>query len=154
VYTIMLGTTVVEVCICLVFITSALANQECEPKFHANAEGLPFSDAVQMGDTLYVSGQIGISEGSLADGFVNQFKVAMGNLKTVLESHGSSLKDVVKMNIWLADMSDYEELNTHYKTFFEGDFPARAAMQVGALPLEALVEVEAIGLVRRTNENY
>jgi len=109
---------------------------------------LPFSEAVQIGNTLYMSGQIGNIPGSLklpAGGIKAESKQVLDNIKTSLEAHGYSLDDVVKCTAMLADMNEWAAFNDVYKTYFkDGRFPARSAFGATALAYNARVELECI----------
>ena len=107
----------------------------------------PYSQAVMCGDTLYLSGQVGIdpAEGRIvADAVDGQALQVMKNLGAVLEAAGMSFGNVVKTTIYLVSMDDFQTVNGVYGEFFESDPPARATLQVAALPLGALVAVEAV----------
>jgi 2-iminobutanoate/2-iminopropanoate deaminase len=107
--------------------------------------GVPLSEAVRVGDTLYLSGQIGIQPGTLKlvpGGIKEESRQTMSNIKTSLEAHGYSMSDVVKCTVMLADIAKWGEFNEVYKTFFSGHFPARSAMGVSGLAIGAQVEVE------------
>lgn len=109
---------------------------------------LPFSEAVQVGNTLYMSGQIGNIPGSLklpAGGIKAESKQVLDNIKTSLEAHGYSWDDVVKCTAMLADMSEWTAFNDVYKTYFkDGKYPARSAFGATALAFNARVELECI----------
>ncbi len=109
---------------------------------------LPFSEAVKVGGTLYLSGQIGNIPGSLElaeGGITGQTPQVMGNIKTALEAHGYTLSDVVKCTVFLADMSEWAAFNAIYATYFPvGRFPARSALGSTGLAFDARVEVECI----------
>lgn len=109
---------------------------------------LPFSEAVRVGNTLYLSGQIAVVPGSMkiiAGGIQAEARQTMQNIKTTLEAHGYSLNDVVKCSVMLADMSDWGAFNDVYKTFFTaGRYPARSAFGATGLALGARLEVECI----------
>jgi len=109
--------------------------------------GVPLSEAVRVGDTLYLSGQIGIQPGTLKlvpGGIREEARQAMNNIKTSLEAHGYSMSDVVKCTAMLADIAKWAEFNEVYKTFFTGHFPARSALGVSGLAMGAQVEVECM----------
>ncbi len=109
--------------------------------------GVPLSEAVRVGDTLYLSGQIGIQPGTLKlvpGGIKEEARQTMSNIKTSLEAHGYSMSDVVKCTVMLADMAKWGEFNEVYKTYFSGHFPARSAMGVSGLAIGAQVEVECM----------
>jgi 2-iminobutanoate/2-iminopropanoate deaminase len=104
---------------------------------------LPFRPAVSAGGWLAVSGQIGMKDGVLADGARAQAAQALANLRSVVESHGAGLGDVVKTNVFLVTMDDYAVMNEEYARVFSTDQPARSAVAVHQLPLGAVVEIEA-----------
>ncbi len=116
--------------------------------------GLPFSEAVRHGDTLYLSGQIGVVPGSLKiipGGIKEEARQTMQNIKTSLEAHGYSMKQLVKCTVMLADMGDWPTFNEIYKTFFAGNYPARSAFGANGLALGAKVEVECIAAVGKAD---
>ncbi len=118
--------------------------------------GLPFSEAVRHGDTLYLSGQIGVVPGSLKiipGGIKEEARQTMQNIKTSLEAHGYSMKQLVKCTVMLADMADWPTFNEIYKTFFTGNYPARSAFGANGLALGAKVEVECIAAVGKADTN-
>ena len=107
----------------------------------------PYSQAVQAGNLLFVSGQIPIdpATGSLAgDDIVTQTRQSLTNVRSILEAAGYSLSDVVKATVLLADMGDFAAMNAVYAEFFTTDCPARAAFAVKELPKGAKVEIEVI----------
>ena len=109
--------------------------------------GLPFSEAVRVGQVLYLSGQIGNTPGTmmLVDGGLDaQTRQAMSNIQAILQAHGYTLADLVKCSVMLADMGRWSEFNEAYRTFFTDRFPARSAMGVSGLALGAQVEIECI----------
>lgn len=111
---------------------------------------LPFSEAVQLGDTLHVSGQIGIQPGTLtlvSGGIVPEARLAIENMRAVLERHGSGLRHVVKCTIFLADIADWPAFNEVYREFFKTPLPARSALAASGLALGARVELECIAFV-------
>ncbi|CZF86011.1 RidA family protein [Grimontia marina] len=108
---------------------------------------LPFSEAVRVDNTLYLSGQIGILPGTLklAPGGVQaESKQTMENIKISLEANGYSMSDLVKCTVMLADISEWATFNEVYKTYFSGKYPARSAFGANGLALGAKVEVECI----------
>jgi 2-iminobutanoate/2-iminopropanoate deaminase len=103
----------------------------------------PYTPAVRAGDWLVVSGQVGLKDGELVGGVQAQVAQAIANLAGHLEAHGAALTDVVKTTVFLTHMNDYAPMNDAYVEAFGGHRPARSAVGVAALPLGALVEVEA-----------
>ncbi|MCG7411291.1 Rid family detoxifying hydrolase [Moraxella nonliquefaciens] len=105
-----------------------------------------YSQAVKVGNTVYISGQIGLDPVSmtLRDGFVAQAKQVFDNIEAIAQASGGSLADVVKFNVSLDDLNDFDELNQIFESRLTAPYPARAALEVAALPKGALVEIEAI----------
>ena len=106
----------------------------------------PYSQAVGIEALLYTSGQLGIdpATGKLVEGVEAQAKQAMLNLGAILEARGLSYANIVKTTIFLTNMADFAAVNAVYAGYFTGDFPARSCVQVAALPLGGLVEIECI----------
>jgi len=112
--------------------------------------GLPFSDAVRVGNILYLSGQIGNVPGTLElvpGGIGEETRQTLENIRTILERHGSSLDHVVKCTIMIADMSEWPAMNEVYRTFFTEHLPARSALGANGLALNASVEIECFATV-------
>jgi 2-iminobutanoate/2-iminopropanoate deaminase len=109
----------------------------------------PYSQAVQAQNILYVSGQLGIDPvtSKLVEGSVTeQAHQALKNIMAILDEAGYKMEDVVKTTVYLADIEDFVAVNKVYMNYFIQAYPARAAFQVGALPLGGLVEIEAIAI--------
>lgn len=119
-----------------------------KPIFSENAPQVvgPYSQAIQSGALIFCSGQIGIdpSTGTLVSGIEAQTHQVMKNIAAVLEAAGSSLQDVMKTTIFLADMQDYKKVNELYAGYFTEQKPARSTVQVAGLPLGALIEIEVV----------
>ena len=115
---------------------------------HAPKAVGPYSQAVEAGGALYVSGQLPIdaASGKMDEGIEAQTRQSLTNLRHILEEAGYTLGDVVKTTVFLTDMGAFAAVNAVYAKYFEGDCPARSAVQVGALPKGALVEIEAIAV--------
>ena len=113
-------------------------------------KGLPFSAAVRVGRTLYLSGQIGIDgSGKLVTGGISaETRQAMENIRATLERYGSSLDHVVKAMVMLADMSEWSEMNKVYVTYFDKHLPARSALGANGLALGARVEIECVAVLK------
>ena len=104
----------------------------------------PYTPIVRAGEWLVCSGQVGAAGGELVVGGVReQLRQALANLERLLASEGASLADVVKTTVFLTHINDYAAMNETYVEVFGGHRPARSAVAVSALPLGALVEVEA-----------
>lgn len=114
------------------------------------AGDLPFSEIVVAGDTLYLSGMIGIKPLTLEvveGGIEAESRQTMKNIKTMLEANGYSLANLAKCTVFMADISEWGTFNSVYSEFFEpGQFPARAALGGTDLALGAKVEVDCIGV--------
>lgn len=108
----------------------------------------PYVHAVQAGDLVYTSGQLGIDveAGKMAEGVAAQTENSLKNLKAILNEAGCEPKDVVKTTIFLADINDFATVNEIYGKFFEDGAPARSCFQVAALPMGGLVEIEAVAV--------
>lgn len=108
----------------------------------------PYSQAIRAGDLLFVSGQIPLdpATGELIpqQDIQSQTTRVLQNLSAILAKAGGSLDNVVKTTVFLKDMEDFAEMNQVYQTFFTTDCPARSAVQVGRLPKDVRVEIEAI----------
>ncbi|KAM4581401.1 2-iminobutanoate/2-iminopropanoate deaminase-like [Odontesthes bonariensis] len=110
----------------------------------------PYSQAVVVDRTMYVSGQLGMepASGQLVEGGVQaQTKQALVNMGEILKVAGCGYENVVKTTVLLADINDFADVNSVYKQFFSANFPARAAYQVAALPKGGLVEIEAVAVL-------
>ena len=108
----------------------------------------PYSQAVQAGPFLYISGQIGMKqEGTLVEVVREQTRQCLENLKAIVESAGGSLEQVIKTTVYLVDLSHFDEMNEVYGEYFKKHKPARATVEVSRLPKGALVEIEAIAFV-------
>ena len=117
-----------------------------------NAPGAigPYSQAIKAGGFVFVSGQIPTDPQTgefVAGGITEQTEQVLKNLKAVLEASGSSLAQVVKTTVFLADMKEFPGMNEVYATFFSGAPPARATVAAAGLPRDARVEIEAVALV-------
>lgn len=103
----------------------------------------PYRPIVRAGDLLACSGQLGLAAGTLADGVAAQLLQAVANLTLLLATEGAALSDVVKTTVFLVDMADFSLMNEAYVEAFGDCRPARSAVAVRALPLGAVVELEA-----------
>ena len=108
----------------------------------------PYAQGWKVGDMVYTSGQLGIDmeTGKLAEGVEAQARASMRNVGEILKAAGASYGDVVKTTVFLTDMGAFAAVNAVYAKHFTTDCPARSAVQVGALPKGALVEIEAIAV--------
>lgn len=106
----------------------------------------PYSQAIEAGGFIYVSGQLPINAatGAMPEDIKGQTTQSLENVKAILEEAGASMANVVKSTVFLADMSLFGPMNEVYATYFEKPFPARCAFAVKELPKQALVEIEVI----------
>lgn len=111
----------------------------------------PFSEAVRVGHMLYLSGQIGFdyANSKLAEGGIGgETRQTLENIKTTLEKHGSSMADVVKCTVYLADINEWAAMNEVYVTFFPTNPPARSALGSSGLALGARTEIECMATIK------
>jgi reactive intermediate/imine deaminase len=108
-----------------------------------------YSQAVKAGNTVYLSGQIGLDPASmqLVDGIEAQIHRVFGNLRAVAMAAGGSLADVVKLNVFLTDLGHFAKVNEIMAQYFSQPYPARAAVGVASLPRGALVEADAVMVI-------
>ena len=109
----------------------------------------PYSQAVQAGNMVFVSGQLPFvpETGALLEGTVGEMTAqSLKNIQAILEAAGYTMADVVKTTIFLKDLNDFAEVNAAYAPFFPENPPARACVQVAKLPRDACVEIEAIAV--------
>ncbi|TAH20306.1 MAG: deaminase [Cytophagales bacterium] len=109
----------------------------------------PYSQAVAKNNALYIAGQVGLDpkKGKLVGDSVDvQTRQAIENIKTIVESAGMKLSDVVQTTVYLADIKDFDKMNKVYASYFSGISPARATVQVAALPLKARIEIVAVAV--------
>ena len=105
----------------------------------------PYSQAIQAGDFLYISGQIGLNkEGEVQEGIEKQTTQVLENLKAVLEAAGADFNNIVKFTIFLDSMEDFATVNDIYASYLSEPYPARSTVEVSRLPKDLLVEMEAI----------
>ncbi|HLR01270.1 MAG TPA: RidA family protein [Virgibacillus sp.] len=106
----------------------------------------PYSQAIQAGDFLYVSGQIGINPetGDVAEGIEAQTKQVMENLKAILAEANTSFADVIKFTIYIQSMDNFATVNDIYGGYLQKPYPARATVEVSRLPKDMLVEMDAV----------
>ena len=114
----------------------------------------PYSQAIEAGGMVFVSGQLPINAetGEMAQGAQAQTRQSLENIKHILEEAGLTMGDVVKTTVFLEDMSLFGEMNEVYATYFEAPFPARSAVAVDALPKGASVEIECIAVLNKKED--
>lgn len=109
----------------------------------------PYSQAIQAGNTIYVSGQLPIdpATGAFAgEDIASQTRQSLTNIKSILNAAGADMCDVVKTTVLLADIADFAAMNAVYAEFFTAPYPARAAFQAACLPRNARVEIECVAV--------
>ena len=110
----------------------------------------PYSQAIQVGNLVYTSGQIPINPvtGVFVEGGIKeQTRQSLQNVKAILEEAGLTMSNVVKTTVFMADMNDFADMNAVYAEFFAEPYPARSAVAVKTLPKDALVEIEVVAEV-------
>jgi len=139
-----------------VALTLALAAQRSSAQEHkainlSPTRGLPFSDGIIAGNTLYVAGQEGTDESNklAAGGIAAETKAALDNIEKVVKAAGFEMKDIVSVTVYLADIHDFPEMNKIYKTVMPDPKPARATIQAAALVNDARVEIAAIAVKQK-----
>ena len=115
----------------------------------------PYSQAIQVGNLIYSSGQIPIdpATGTFVEGGIKeQTRQVLTNVKAILEEAGLTMNNVVKTTVFMADMGDFADMNTVYAEFFNEPFPARSAVAVKSLPKGALVEIEVVASIENEKQ--
>ena len=132
--------------------TQAAGNPE-RVEFIGSSLNRPLAEAVRVGNTIYLSGALGTvpGQGLVQGGIEPETRQVMENVKASLERLGSSMDDVVKCTVFLADMAEWSAMNRVYVTFFTKHRPARSAVGVNGLALNARVEVECIAVIGARN---
>lgn len=110
----------------------------------------PYSQAIQVGNFVYTSGQIPIDPATgtfIEGGIKEQTRQSLSNVRAILEEAGLSMANVVKTTVFIADMADFADMNAVYADFFAEPYPARSAVAVKSLPKGALVEIEVVATI-------
>jgi 2-iminobutanoate/2-iminopropanoate deaminase len=117
----------------------------------SNAKGLPFSDGVVAGKTLFVAGQEGSDDSGklVAGGIASETKAALDNIEKVVKAAGFEMSDIVSVTVYLADIHDFADMNKVYKSVLPDPKPARATIQAAALVNDARVEIAAIAVKKK-----
>jgi 2-iminobutanoate/2-iminopropanoate deaminase len=141
----LIATTVV-VTSCFSTAARPLQAQEHKAINLAPARGLPFSDGIVAGDTLYVAGQEGTGPGDklVSGGIGPETTAALENIQKIVKAAGFEMKDIVSVTVYLADIHEFPEMNKIYKTVMPDPKPARATVQAAALVNDARIEISAI----------
>lgn len=114
----------------------------------ADGDGLPFSGAVMVGDTLYVSGNLGLVEGKIPEDPADEARAVLDSIKGTLEDAGMTMDDIVVVQVFCSDVSHYGAFNEVYRTYFTKEFPARAFIGSGTLLFDARFEVQVTAVKR------
>ena len=112
-------------------------------------QGAPYSQAIRAGDLVFVSGQLGLTPGGqelVGDGIAEQTEQVFANLRAILEAAGTGLDRIVKTTVYLRNLDDFQGMNEVYRKHVGDVPPARATVEVSALPSGALVEIDAVAL--------
>ena len=118
------------------------------PRNSGDTDVPPFSGAVQTGDTLYISGMIGLVNGQVPDSAAEEARVLLDSIKSTVEEAGMTMDDLVYVQIFCSDVADYDAFNSVYRTYFTQEFPARAFIGVGTLLFNARFEMQSIAVRR------
>ena len=136
--------------------TVALAVVPCDAQEHkdihmSGTKGLPFSDGIIAGNTLYVAGQEGTDDqGKLAAGGISaETKAALENIQKIVKAAGFEMKDIVSVTVYLADIHEFGDMNKVYREFMPDPKPARATIQAAALVNNARIEISAIAVKQK-----
>ncbi|HLZ41449.1 MAG TPA: RidA family protein [Candidatus Sulfotelmatobacter sp.] len=134
-----------------VFAGPASQAQEHKAINLGSASGLPFSDGIVAGNTLYIAGQEGSDEGGklASGGIAAETKAALANIEKVVKAAGFEMKDIVSVTVYLSDIHDFPEMNKVYKGVMPDPKPARATIQAAALVNNAKVEIAAIAVKQK-----
>jgi reactive intermediate/imine deaminase len=145
---------VMTVLFSMMFIRDAVSGQPVDVEYYGffseGDKNLPFSEAVRVGHLLFLSGQVGNVPGAMSvvpGGIQAETRQTMENIKAALEKHGSSLGEVVKCTVFLADISEWSAMNEVYIEYFPVNPPARSALGTNGLALGARTEIECIATV-------
>jgi len=135
----------------LLLVSHASSSQEKRVIKLPGTEGLPFSDGVIAGNTLYIAGQEGTDDkGKLAaGGIAGEAQAALANIEKIVKSADFEMKDIVSVTVYLADIHEFGDMNKVYKTVMPDPKPARATVQVGALVNNARIEISAIAVKQK-----
>ena len=118
------------------------------PRNSGDTDVPPFSGAVQTGDTLYISGMIGLVNGQVPDSAAEEARVLLDSIQATLEEAGMTMDDLVYVQIFSSDVADYDAFNSVYRTYFTQEYPARAFIGVGTLLFNARFEMQSIAVRR------
>lgn len=141
--------TIVLLVSLILLFTAGFAGKKVIATPEAPAAIGPYSQAIQVGNTLYLAGQLGLDPktGKFAPGgFEDQARQALKNQQAVLKAAGFSLEDVVQCQVFVKDLNNYPKFNAIYKEFFKKDYPARAVLEVSRIPADGLIEIMMVAV--------
>lgn len=124
------------------------ARRYINPRSAADANASPYSGAVLVGNTLYLSGTIGLEEGQVPDTPEAEARLVLNNIRRTLEAADMTMDDLVFVQVFCSDVAHYDAFNSVYRTFFTNEFPARAFIGAGTLLVNARFEVQGIAVKR------
>ena len=141
-----------NVLIGLLMLGFSYAAMSADVKKSIHTENAPapigiYSQAIRFGDTVYMSGQIGINPKTgelVSEKFKDQVRQVFENISVVAKAAGGNMNDVLKLTIYMTDLKDFSDLNTVMAEYFEQPYPARSAIEIKALPKKSVVEMEAV----------
>lgn len=149
----MKNTFALALTILLMVLSGALSAQQSRSYVQArsadDADALPFSGAVQVGDTLYLSGALGLVDGEVPEDPADEARAVLDSIKGTLEAAGMTMDDLVSIQVFCSDVTHYRAFNDVYKTYFTKEYPARAFIGAGRLLFDARFEVQGIAVKRR-----
>ena len=142
-------TIVILICVVIVAGASAASERSYVRPSLPDGDGPPFSGAVRVGDTLYLSGDIGLDENrKVPDTATGEAKLLLDSIRATLEAAGYSMDDLVTVTVYCSDVAHYADFNEVYRTYFTREFPARAFVGAGTLLFDARFELQAIAVKR------
>ena len=125
------------------------ARRYINPRSSTDSNALPFSGAVLVGNTLYLSGTIGLDENQQVPATAEaEARLVLNNMQSTLEAAGMTMDDLVSVQVFCSDVAHYDAFNSVYRTYFTGEFPARAFLGAGTLLFDARFEVQGIAVKR------
>lgn len=144
-------TSLTGIALALVFSIGVDAQKRAVETVDAPKAIGPYSQAIVANGFVFAAGQIGTDPktGLLAEGIEGQVEQTLKNIAAVLKASGSSMENVVKATVFLADINDFAKMNEIYSKYFKAPFPARSTVQVARLPRDAKVEIEVIALLNK-----
>ena len=144
----MLASVLMLFVLCLSNIALGQERNYINPRSATESDVLPFSGAVQVGETLYLSGMLGLVNGQIPDDPSVEARALLDAMKATLEEADMSMDDLVYVQIFCSDVAHYDAFNAVYRTYFTREFPARAFLGAGTLLFNARFEIQSIAVKR------